>query len=96
VEQPIYDATGKPVGRVDLLLKDNVIIDRKNWQTWPSDLARKRLDKLEGQVTRYLDDPKGYTLRLEFKYDIFPEVQMKLNELKAIYGDRLQFGTVNE
>jgi hypothetical protein len=86
VEHPTQSSAGS--GEVDLLLTGNQIVDAKAWsqQMWRNASIKKRagmIRQLQTEIAKYLADPTGYSLRLEFKYAIPAEVLAALQTLVA-------------
>jgi hypothetical protein len=81
VERPTQSAAGN--GECDLLLTGDRLVDAKAWspRTWSAAGQTKRdrmVEQLAGEVSKYLGDPTGYTLRFEFRYHIPPGVLARL------------------
>ncbi len=75
-------------GEADILLTGNRLVDPKAWsqKMWDDAPVGKRsgmLSQLTGEITRYLGDPAGYTLKVEFKYDIPVAVLAQLTKMAA-------------
>jgi len=81
------------IGRVDLLLTGNRIIETKAWENWENLSPQIReivLNRFEEQLIKYLSDIK-YTVLVEFKGEI-PEEALKLLQTLTRdprYGGRL-------
>ncbi len=96
VEQPTHTPAGAVNGECDLLLSGNRLIDTKawSWGMWSAaSIGKQRgmIAGLDNEVRKYLGDPAGYTLRIEFRYRIPPDVLSALNMLAALpaYQGRL-------
>src|SRR5205823_3764832 len=84
-------------GECDLLLTGNRLIDCKAWTAsmWRDASEPKRIgmiNSLKLEIAKYLEDPTGYTLRLEFHYLIPPRVLAELAAFLAAnpgYATRL-------
>jgi RHS repeat-associated protein len=102
INSPIGD------GWVDLKLRGNVVVDPKNWSGFSADLEASFLSpqyvgtlrRLETAVRKYLGDPRGFTLELEFKHPVPRAVDALLTALKngsegaPGFGNRLGWGQV--
>ena len=76
VERPTQvAASAGGSGECDMLLTNNRLVDCKAWspQMWRDASEEKRVGmiaQLTLEIQKYLGDPTGYTLRLEFQYAI--------------------------
>jgi hypothetical protein len=91
-------ASPKGLGRVDLLLTGNRIVETKAWENWEKLAPEVREDmiaRLEKQVMTYLSDVR-YTLLIEFKGSIPKEALQLLQKLAQDprYGGRLGWTTL--
>jgi hypothetical protein len=86
VEQLIFDANGKKVGRVDIVLKDGTMIDTKAWEKTPPD---GQVRDLGDQARRFLRNSEG-NLLLEFKFKIDPEVAKEIARLQQEFPGRVR------
>jgi hypothetical protein len=100
IELPIRDAIRGLRGEVDMLLDGNLLVDAKNWTGWNNlaDFTRAdRMIKLQDQVIKYLNDERGFSLRLEFNEYVPTQIRSMLQELRSQqgYGPRLEWGHVD-
>jgi hypothetical protein len=80
--------------RIDLRLRNGQRIEAKSWRVWdslPQKFRNNRLLDLKTQVNNYLQT-RGSRLRLEFQFPIPNEVQNALQQLKGVFGNRLDWG----
>jgi hypothetical protein len=88
----------KGLGRVDLLLTGNRIVETKAWENWEKlapEVREGMIARLEKQVMTYLSDVR-YTLLIEFKGSIPKEALQLLQKLAQDprYGGRLGWTTL--
>ncbi len=73
----------KGLGRVDLLLTGNRIVETKAWENWEKltpEIRISILRQFEEQITKYLSDTR-YTVLVEFKGKILEEALRVLQKL---------------